>query len=52
MPLPKFHEYVSVGAFSSVDPRASKVQLFSTHEVVKLATGGLFGGWVTVTCRS
>jgi cyanophycin synthetase len=41
-----------VAAFSSVEPRASKVHTFSAQLVVKLATGGLFGGCVTVTCRS
>ncbi len=43
-PLPKFHEYVSVVAFSSVDERPSKPQTFWLQLYVKFATGGLFAG--------
>ena len=48
VPLPKFHEYDSVVVSSSVDERPSKVQTFCAQETVACATGGLFGGWVTV----
>ncbi len=47
-PWPKFHEYVSEEASSSVDDRPSKVQTFCAQDTVAFATGGRFAGWVTV----
>ncbi len=44
---------MSVGAFSSVDPRPSKAQTFWLQEAVKLAAGAtLPAGADTVTCAS
>ena len=39
-PLPKFHEYVSVDGFSSVEERPSNEQTFCAQLKVKFATGG------------
>jgi hypothetical protein len=52
-PLPKFHEWVSVGVFSSVEPLPSNEQTFWSQVAVKLATGAaLPAGAVTVTWTS
>ncbi len=51
-PLPKFHEYVSVEGFSSVEERPSNEQTFCAQLNVKFATGGrLVPVPVTVTLR-
>ena len=53
-PVPKFHEYVSVAAFSSVEFFASNWHTFSVQAGAEsTATGLVFpAGIVTVTCRS
>src|SRR3954471_530829 len=40
VPLPKLHEYVSAGVFSSVELRPSKVHTLATQDTVAFATGG------------